>query len=288
MSNNYTVLPCNGLDKCAGCISKEVALSLKDKIDSEILCPVFYRVSDAKYNNLLKENNLLVIDGCNTRCASKLANEKNLEIKKRINISEEAKNLEIPIHKQLVLGENEKKLCDSIVENFINDIKKESNINISNIDDKFEKSFNYEIYKKDKFTFRIAFDENLYFNENDSWVYIEENQATIGVTDYVQQSLGDIMFFEPPKLGEDIEQFSELGCVESSKAVFEIVSPVAGKVVAINNELEECPEYINENPYEKGWLVKIQLTDFEEDKELLIKDKEYFEVLKRKVDNFHV
>ena len=91
MSKSYAILPCNGLDKCAGCVSKEVAVMLSENTDSEIICPVFYRVADARYNKLAQEKPLLVIDGCATRCASKLAAEKNLRYTEKINITEEAK-----------------------------------------------------------------------------------------------------------------------------------------------------------------------------------------------------
>ena len=89
-------------------------------------------------------------------------------------------------------------------------------------------------------------------------------------------------------MGSDIEQFGELGNIESGKAVFEIVSPVSGKIIAINQEVITAPELINENPYEKGWIVEIELTNFESDKEFLLDFNGYFEKLKRKVDEFHV
>lgn len=287
MSKQYAILPCNGIDKCAGCISREVALSFADKTNSSIFCPVFYRIAHTKYNEILKEKELIVIDGCNTKCASKLAMEKNLNIDKKVNISQEAKELEILIHNdKLKIEENELKLVDSIVKKLLSEIE-DTDIN-EKYTSEFNISFNYETYKKDKFVFRLPMNDNLYFIENDCWAYIEGNIATIGITDFAQQSLGDIMFFEPPKIDNDITQFDEVGCLESSKATLEIVSPVSGKVIAVNTNLDEYPEYINDNPYEKGWLVKIELSDFEEDKELLVKDKDYFEILKRKVDNFHV
>ena len=114
------------------------------------------------------------------------------------------------------------------------------------------------------------------------------NKARIGVTDFVQKSLSDIMFFTPPAMGSEIEQFGEAGSIESGKAVFEIISPVSGMITAINEELLDFPEYINDNPYEKGWIAELKLTDFESDKELLIGFDEYFEIVKRKVDEFHV
>ncbi|MDI2882324.1 glycine cleavage system protein GcvH [Clostridioides difficile] len=289
MSKLFAILPCNGIDKCVGCITREIALDLKEKTNSEILCPTFYRVSDTKYNKILEDRDLIIIDGCNTKCSTKLASEKNLKIAKKINVAQVAKEQIIEIGKDLRLGENEIKLKEIIIKELLNEIKKADSLASNQSDvEEFNISFDYQTYKKDKFTFKLAMNKNLYFNENDAWAYIDGSVATIGVTDYVQQSLGDIMFFETPQIGEDIDQFGELGAVESSKTALEIVSPVSGKVIAINTELEEFPEYINENPYEKGWLVKIELFDFEEDKDLLINDKAYFEILKRKVDDFHV
>lgn len=76
--------------------------------------------------------------------------------------------------------------------------------------------------------------------------------------------------------------------IESGKAVFEIICPVSGIVTAINDQLLDYPEYINDNPYEKGWIVELKLIDFESDKELLLDTESYFKIMKRKVDEFHV
>jgi len=198
MSKSYAVLPCNGLDKCAGCITGEVAIRLSEQSKSEIICPVFYRVAEAKYDKLAEEKPLLVIDGCATRCASKMA------------------------------------------------------------------------------------------AENDVWAYVVGNKARIGVTDFVQKSLSDIMFFTPVSIGNEIEQFDELGDIESGKAVFGIISPVSGTVTALNTTLDKTPELINDNPYEQGWIAELELSDFESDKELLHTFDGYFSILKRKVDEFNV
>lgn len=135
---------------------------------------------------------------------------------------------------------------------------------------------------------RVVPKEGFYFNENDCWAYISGTIARVGVTDFVQQSLSDIMFFTPPSVGSEVEQFGELGTIESGKAVFEVVSPVSGKIIAVNGELDAAPELINKNPYEKGWIADIELTDFESDKELLLEFDGYYKILKRKVDDFHV
>lgn len=285
MSKSYAVLPCNGLDKCAGCVSKEVALMLSEKTDSEIICPVFYRVADARYNKLAQEKPLLVIDGCPTRCASKLAAEKNLKIAEKINITEEAKANNIVLTSGLRISENEIKLANIIFDKLSKEQKSAVGEDGSMA---FPDSLTYEAYKKDKFVFRVPKDKGFYFNENDVWVYIVGNKARIGVTDFVQKSLSDIMFFTPPAIGNEIEQFEEAGSIESGKAVFEIVSPVGGTITAINEKLLEAPELINQNPYEQGWIAEMELSDFGNDKDLLHDFDGYFPILKRKVDEFHV
>ncbi len=283
MSKSFAILPCNGLDKCAGCISGEIALQLSEKSESEILCPVLFRIADAKYQKIAEEKPVLVVDGCATRCASKLAAEKGLKVAGKITVTEEAKSKGVTLGGALRLGDEELKLAQNIVDDLLVETKS------NQADDNlivFPETIDYEIYKKDKFIFKLP-KEGFYFNENDCWVYISGNIARIGVTDYVQQNLSDIMFFTPPAIDTDVEQFGELGTVESGKAVFEVVSPVSGKIRALNEALSDAPELINQSPYEKGWIAEMELTDFKADKELLLNFDGYFEVLKRKVDEFH-
>lgn len=285
MSKSYAILPCNGLDKCAGSITKEVALLLSELTNSDIICPTLYHVIDARFNMLAQEKPLLVIDGCATRCASKLAAEKNLKIAEKINITEEAKSQGIVLSKGLRLNEDEFNLAAEI----INKLTKEQVNDFCEGDTLlFPENLTYEVYKKDKFVFRVPKDRGFYFNENDVWAYIIGNKARIGVTDFVQKSLSDIMFFDSPAVGTEIEQFDELGNVESTKAVFEIVSPVSGTITAINEKLQEAPELINQDPYEQGWIAEMELSDFENDKDLLHDFAGYFPILKRKIDEFHI
>lgn len=284
MAKSYAVLPCNGLDKSAGCIAREIALKVVENSGSEIICPVFYRVSDARYNQIAAEKPLLVVDGCSTRCASKLAAEKGLKITRKVNVSEEAKKRGADLGKSLRPGEAGLALAEVIAGELLREEKKEETAK----EDLFAGVvYDYEVYKKDKFIFRVP-KSGFYFNENDCWVYIAGDQARVGVTDYVQQSLSDIMFFTPPAVGSEVEQFGELGSIESGKAVFEVVSPVSGRVTAINEELVSAPELINENPYEKGWIAELELTDLERDREFLLDFKAYFKVLKKKVDEFKI
>ena len=278
------MLPCNGLDKNAGCIAREIALTLCERSDSEIICPVFYRVSDARYTKTAAEKPLLVLDGCSTRCASRLAAEKELKIAAKVTVAQEAKARNVSLPKGLRLDEAGLSLAAAIVETLLAEEKKEDGAR----DDLFaDIGYDYEIYKKDKFIFRVP-RSGFLFNENDCWAYVVGNRARVGVADYVQQSLSDIMFFTPPAIGSQIEQFGEIGTIESGKAVFEIVAPLSGTVTAVNEALGSSPELINEDPYQKGWIAEMELADLENEKDFLLDFEGYFSVLKKKVDDFHV
>jgi glycine cleavage system H protein len=133
----------------------------------------------------------------------------------------------------------------------------------------------------DKFEFRVP-KEGFWFNENDVWVRVEGNRARVGISDYMQQRLTDISYFDPPPSGAVVEQFGELGSVESTKAVFEIIAPASGAVAAVNHEVEDTPELINEDPFGRGWLVEIELATWEEDKELLLDAADYAQTVERK------
>ncbi|HAQ64333.1 MAG TPA: glycine cleavage system protein H [Bacteroidales bacterium] len=284
MIESYAILPCNGLDKCAGAISREIAIKLCENAGNEMICPVFYRVAETKYNKIAGEHPLLVIDGCPTRCASKLAAEKSLKISKRITITEEAKSHNIKLSSGLRLQENENTLVELVLYELEN---AHDNAAVVSIESNTSYHFDYESFQNGKFIFRVPGNPQIYFNENDCWAYVIGNRARIGVTDFVQQNLSDILYFTPPEIGAEIDQFGEVGEIESSKSVFELISPVTGKVISVNKTLEQKPELINENPYESGWVAEIELTDFESDKELLIGFDKYFEIIKKKVEDLN-
>lgn len=116
---------------------------------------------------------------------------------------------------------------------------------------------------------------NLLFSKEHEWVEVlEGNIVRIGISDYAQLQLGDIVFVENPEIGDKINVNESMGTVESVKAVSDIFSPVSGTIVKVNEELDDAPDSINTNPYNKGWLVEVELSDKEELKELL-NAKEY-------------
>ncbi|MDR0311417.1 MAG: glycine cleavage system protein H [Acidobacteriota bacterium] len=288
MDKSYAVLPCNGLDKCAGSVTREIALRLLKKTDSKIICPVFFRVSDSRYGKLAQEKPLLVLDGCATRCASKLAAEKGLKIDERINVSDMAKEENIALGLDLTLNAEAQTLVERTVAGLLSSSETVAVDQEGAAHAFFPACLSYETFQKDKFIFRLPVDEGFYFNENDVWAYVSGTHARIGVTDFVQKSLSDIMFFTPTAVGAEIEQFDDLGTVESGKAVFEIISPVSGIVTSINEKLIDAPEMLNQNPYEQGWIAEIELSDFAEDRNLLHTFSGYLPIMKRKVTEFHV
>ena len=102
---------------------------------------------------------------------------------------------------------------------------------------------------------------------------IEGNTVTIGITEYAQSELGDIVFVELPETDDDIDEGESFGSVESVKTVSELYAPVSGKVVETNDELEDSPEFVNESPYEKAWMVKVELSDESQLDELMSADQ---------------
>ncbi len=105
----------------------------------------------------------------------------------------------------------------------------------------------------------------LKYSEEHEWAKLEdENVVVIGVTDFAQCELGDIVFVELPEVGDTLEYKAPFGSVESVKTVSELYAPVSGKVLEVNTALNDAPERINESPYEAGWMIKVQLKDASE------------------------
>lgn len=111
--------------------------------------------------------------------------------------------------------------------------------------------------------------EELKYTKDHVWVHVEGDTASVGLSDYAQNELGDIVFVEMPEAGKKITKGEALGTVESVKSVSDILSPVTGEVVDFNKILEDTPETINKDPYEEGWIVKIKLDSADELDELL-------------------
>lgn len=115
----------------------------------------------------------------------------------------------------------------------------------------------------------VTIPEELKYSDKHEWVKVEGNIATMGISGFAQDQLGDIVYLELPEAGKEVKVKDAIGVVESVKSVSSIYSAVSGKVIEVNNDAVATPQLINQDPYEKGWLVKIEMADPEELNSLL-------------------
>jgi glycine cleavage system H protein len=126
-------------------------------------------------------------------------------------------------------------------------------------------------------------EENLYSKDHE-WILVQDTVGTIGITDYAQHELGDVVYVDLPEIGDTFEAGDPFGSVESVKAVSEVFCPFSGEVVEVNSKLEESPELINQSPHEKAWMIKVRITNPDELKELLSAE-EYEEYLQEQAES---
>ena len=103
--------------------------------------------------------------------------------------------------------------------------------------------------------------DDFYYSKDHEWLRIDGNTATVGITDFAQKQLGDVVYVELPQPGAELEFHQSLGVIESVKAVSDVYSPISGKVIEINEKLNDSPELVNEDPHEKGWIIRIEVKD---------------------------
>ena len=115
----------------------------------------------------------------------------------------------------------------------------------------------------------MEFPEDYKYSKEHEWVLVEGQVATVGITDFAQDQLGDIVFVELPAVGDKVSKEDAFGVVESVKAVSDIYAPVSGKVLEVNDDLPENPEMLNEDAYGDGWIIKIEMSDLDELNDLM-------------------
>lgn len=275
----HPILSCTGLDKPEGSVAREVAIRAADATGSEIVCPVLLNRAPARYKNALGDSSLIVVDGCSTRCATKLATRLEARVHRKVLVSASVKASGQTLESALSLQPNGLALAQSIVDELVRNLSVPTPAAEPVAD--FETPTEYLVVTHDKFEFRIPVVDYV-FNENDVWARVLDGVARVGISDYMQQKLTDISYFDPPKVDAAVEQFGEVGSVESAKAVFEIVSPITGTVTAVNPAVVDNPALVNEDPYGAGWLVEMKLTDWPQDQELLLDPAAYAVIVKRK------
>ena len=107
----------------------------------------------------------------------------------------------------------------------------------------------------------MEYPEDLKYTEEHEWLLVENDIVTVGITDFAQDALGDVVFVELPEEGATVDFGKAFGVVESVKAVSDVYAPLSGEVVEVNEDLPDAPELVNTSPYEDGWMIKIRLTD---------------------------
>jgi glycine cleavage system H protein len=134
----------------------------------------------------------------------------------------------------------------------------------------------------DKFTFKVATDR--LYTESHLWVRWEAGLARIGVSDYVQQSSGDVAFAEPEPAGTELAVGDDLGSIETIKVNLVLPSPLSGVIREVNPALEDAPELVNQDPYGEGWLVLVEAADWETERANLLEPERYFELMKTEAE----
>jgi glycine cleavage system H protein len=281
---SYAVLACTGLDKAEGSVAREVAIRLAEEAGAEIICPVVLNRTPARYKKTLAENRLIVVDGCATQCASKLAAAAQMKPAQKVLVSDVVKKSGRALQPELRLGPDALQLARTIVDE-VNaaeaaEAKETRAAEEAPAEAKFESPTDFKVVVHDKYEFRIPL-TGYFFNANDVWAQVAGTRARVGISDYMQQRLTDITYVDPPKVGAAIEQFDEVGSVESTKAAFDVLSPVSGTVVRINEAVTDEPESINQDPYGR-WIVELELTSWEEDRGLLVDGAAYAVDVERK------
>jgi glycine cleavage system H protein len=115
----------------------------------------------------------------------------------------------------------------------------------------------------------MNFPDDLKYTKEHEWVRVEGDSGVVGISDYAQDMLGDIVYLDLPSAGANVEKLGKMGEIESVKAVSELYSPVSGEVVEVNQEAVDSPELVNTDPYGRGWLIKVRLSDTSELDDLL-------------------
>lgn len=126
----------------------------------------------------------------------------------------------------------------------------------------------------------MEFPEELKYSKEHEWVLVDGKIATIGITEYAQEELGDIVYVELPEVGEKLVKDDPFGAVESVKAVSDVYAPVSGTVIEVNDALPDSPETINEDAYGDGWMVRVEIAEMEDLKDLMTAD-EYAELVEQ-------
>ncbi|NWF95927.1 MAG: glycine cleavage system protein GcvH [Candidatus Thorarchaeota archaeon] len=264
MGKTY-ILPCAGYDRPGGKVTRDVAeLLLKSKhphVVGSVAALVNERPGEVKD---FSSSSVICLDGCSMRCASKIAEARGARAIQSIEVSEVA----APDEDDNRRAQRVLEMLETLLEGLMSESK--HSVSLGAVADREE----FLTEKVDKFTLRVK--SGLYYSDNDFWVAVENGRVRVGASDLLQQSVSDIYYVELAELGHRFTLGDDIGRLESTKTMIEIIAPISGEIIERNDQLESSPELINESPYDKGWLYILRPEDMSE-LELLKDAHEYIQ-----------
>ncbi len=251
LSKKY-VLPCAGYDRLGGKVSRIVA----DLLQSEDLSYTIGSIGALAAERPgeikdLRSSNVICIDGCSVKCASNLVEKHSTRDFESIEVSAIADMADCDA------SENAKTVVDMVLQLWA----PATDIIPKTIETEYSQN-DFLTEMIEKFILRVK--KGFFYSDNDFWVQREEDLVRIGLTDLLQQMVSDVFFVELADIGSRVEFGDELGSFESTKIAMEIITPLSGTVIETNTKLEDSPEFLNEDPYGKGWLYILRPDDISE------------------------
>lgn len=290
----FNLITCSGIEKRRGFLTSLVGLAVrslaeKDGYDCR-LKPSFAQISideEDKWVKKLDKKSIYVLNGCNVQCGQELLAKRHITAR-NLSITTFIKKLNSADSLVDSSGhydpEEVNQLAEIIWEFILKDLTPKK------VRDSRPESLTSLEYTKirelsySKFIFKIPVKSGkMWYTWNDSWMYVENNHAYIGITDYMQKKLADILLFENMEKNTEIPAMEALATIESAKAVFEIMIPFTAKILEINTALLDNPELMNESPYDKGWVCKVEILETPLNFDLVMDADQYYTELETKV-----
>ncbi|MHA1674131.1 MAG: glycine cleavage system protein GcvH [Promethearchaeota archaeon] len=290
------ILPCNGIERLTGQLSGQVALNLLQLETTEkySITPSIIQIQaqalSEKHPDTIKNRKILAINGCGIQCVNKILKHFDLIPDRSVLLPNAIKGKGFSPGKRAQLGNEDKIIAEQIAKELIQQFQEEKEAieaKANQIISSFQFLPDYTEfldYSYAKYEFTVPNkNEGFWFNWSDIWAYKHENGIVIGISDYMQQNLSDIIAVELPEIHTKVEQLDTVASVESSKSVFEVLSPISGEIIEVNGNLEEEPELINIDPYSKGWICVIKPSNFQAELEDLMDATQFFDQMQEKI-----
>ncbi|TFH30513.1 MAG: glycine cleavage system protein GcvH, partial [Promethearchaeota archaeon] len=294
------ILPCNGIERLTGQLSGQVALNLLQLETSEIysvnpsIIQIQAQAIAMELPETIKSRKILTINGCGIQCVNKILKQFDIIPDRSILLPNVIKGKGFSPGKKSQLDKEDKRIAEQIAKELIQQFQEEKvakEAKATQIKPNFQFLPDYTEYLEysyAKYEFTVPNKiEGFWFNWSDVWAYKHENGIVIGISDYMQQNLSDIIAVEMPEIHTKVEQLDTVASVESSKSVFEVLSPISGEIVEVNRNLEEEPELINIDPYSKGWICVIKPSNFQAELEDLMDATQFFTQMQEKIKDDH-